>query len=92
MEKQYYDYLKSIVTKIELLKKANHLGILRILIRDNEECINENKNGIYVNLSEVNQETIQRIQKYLDYIAFQEQNLNTIESMQEDVKNCYIKT
>ena len=85
-DKQYFDYLKTMVFKIEQMKKQNHLGILRILMNDNEECINENKNGIYINLSEVNRETIQRIQKYIDYISFQEDNLNSIETKQKNVK------
>lgn len=88
-EKQYYDSLKTIVAKIEQMKKTNHIGILRILMKTNEDCINENKNGIYVNLSEVDPETISSIQKYLEYIEFQEQNLTTIEAKQEDVKKLF---
>jgi|LauGreDrversion4_1035100.scaffolds.fasta_scaffold20415_1 hypothetical protein len=85
-DKTYFETLKCMVTKIDTMQKSHHIGILRILMQTDEDYINENKNGIYVNLSEVNKTTIISIQKYLDYIEFQEKNLNKIEAKQEDVK------
>ena len=42
--------LKNIRNKIENLDKNNHIDILKILINNNF-FINENKNGVFINLS-----------------------------------------
>lgn len=86
----YFEFLKSLAIKIERLPHHYHLGILQIIMKDEEECINENKNGIYVNMSELTRQTIATIKKYLDYIHFQEQNLNKIEAEQEIVKSNFV--
>lgn len=83
----YFDFLKILTNDIEQLPPHYHIGILQIIMKDEEECINENKNGIYVNMSELKRKTIATIKKYLDYIHFQEQNLHKIEAEHENVKS-----
>jgi hypothetical protein len=83
----YFEFLRLLSIKIEQMKKNTHVGILRIIAKDNETVINENKNGIHVNLSELNHGTIETICKYIEYIQLQEQNLDSIQAKQEDVKS-----
>jgi hypothetical protein len=83
----YFEFLKILTNEIEQLPSHYHIGILQIIMKDEEECINENKNGIYVNMSELKRKTIATIKKYLDYIYFQEQNLHKIEAEHENVKS-----
>jgi hypothetical protein len=88
----YFDYLKQLTTKIEDMQKPYHIGILQILLKYDEACINENKNGIYINMSELKDITVKHIQDYLDYIVFQEKNLNFMQAKQDDVaKNILMK-
>jgi hypothetical protein len=87
---EYYESLRVMSTKIEQLKPVNHISILRIIVKDNnEELINENRNGIHINLSELSHHTISNIQKYLDYIFLQEQHLNKMQAKQEDIKSAF---
>jgi len=75
--------LKQLSDKIEKLPKTNHLGILQILHKNNKHLINENKNGIHVNFSEVDKKTIQKINDYVEYVELQQSNLLEIEEKQE---------
>lgn len=87
IETNYFEFLKLLTNEIEQLPHHYHIGILQIIMKDEEECINENKNGIYVNMSELKRKTIATIKKYLEYIHFQEQNLHKIEAEHENVKS-----
>ena len=49
--------------------------------------LNENKNGIFVNMSFLSKEVIQEIDKYVNYIQEQMEALQTIEYQKEEFKN-----
>ena len=78
--------LESMKTMIESLSKIQHIEILKILKKNSSVKINENRNGVYINLSYVPEETIDEITKYLDYIKDQERNLEQFESKKEEFK------
>jgi len=58
--------------KIENMSKIQHIEILKILKKYKQVKLNENKNGVYVNLSYLKKEIIEEIEKYVFYI--EEQN------------------
>jgi hypothetical protein len=58
--------------KIETMSKIQHIEILKILKNFKQVKINENKNGVYVNLSFLKKEIVEEIEKYVYYI--EEQN------------------
>jgi hypothetical protein len=74
---------------IENMDKFNQIEILRILHKHKDITLNENKYGIHVNLSELNENILKEIMLYLDYIKNQEKNLIEIEQQKEDFKNTY---
>lgn len=76
---------------VEKKNKEHHIEILRILIK-NKVTINENNNGIFVNLSNVDKNTIIEMQNYLVYINEQEKTLNMLEDIKEEYKNNFFKT
>jgi hypothetical protein len=80
--------LDNIKNIIEGLNKHHQVEILKILDRSNCK-LNENKSGVYVNMSYLNEETIQELEKYLDYIKDQEESLVTMEHQKEEFKNTY---
>ena len=76
------DLLK-IKDELEKISKEHQVEILRILI-ENKVTVNENSNGIFVNLSNVSEDIIINLQNYLNYISEQEKTLNTFESTKEE--------
>ena len=57
-------YLENLKKKIEMLEKHHQIEILKILIEQDTK-INENKSGIFVNMSTLEKEIIEQIEKYL---------------------------
>lgn len=75
--------------KIEQLSKVHQIEVLRILHRDSQVCLNENKNGVLVNLVDVSPQTLNHINIYLDYIQKQEINLLQIEEKREILRTTF---
>ena len=74
---------------IEKMTKFNQIAILRILNGFDDVIINENRNGIHINLSELSDEVIKKLQEYTNYVNTQETTLNQDEKQKEDIKNIY---
>jgi hypothetical protein len=82
------DILEQLKNKIESLNKYHQLEVLKILSKT--LCkINENKSGVYVNLSFLEKSVIDELFKYLEYIKEQEETLKTMEYQKEEFKNSY---
>jgi len=74
---------------IENLSKFNQIEVLRILTKHSQVTINENKYGIHINLSELEQSIIDELLVYIQYINTQEIELNNIEKQKEEYKNIF---
>ena len=70
--------LLDIKSDIEAQSKDHQIEILRILV-ENKIQINENNNGVFVNLTKVDEDIILKIKKYLKYIKEQNTALDSIE-------------
>jgi hypothetical protein len=81
--------LSAIRDSIELMTKFNQIEILRILSSCKDVTINENKYGIHINLTEMNNKIIENLKVYIDYVNTQEINLNNMEKEKEDCLNIY---
>jgi NTP pyrophosphatase (non-canonical NTP hydrolase) len=81
--------LNYIRESIENMNKFNQVEILRILNKNNNVTLNENKYGIHINLSEVKKEILDELTVYINYVNTQEITLKTIEQQKEDYKNTY---
>uniref|UniRef100_A0A6C0B1J9 NET domain-containing protein n=1 Tax=viral metagenome TaxID=1070528 RepID=A0A6C0B1J9_9ZZZZ len=84
-----YAELNSIREKIESMPKFNQVEILRILHKDNQVTLNENKYGTFINLTDLSQNMIELLKTYINYVNTQEYNLNTLEKQKEEFKNIY---
>jgi hypothetical protein len=80
--------LENIKISIEIMNKYNQIEILKIL-QKNTCKINENKSGVYINLSFLSEKTIVELEKYIDYTKDQEESLNTMEYQKEEFKNAF---
>ena len=79
--------LSILCNKIENMSKMHQIGVLKILNKNCKHLINENKNGIYVNLSEIDHESLTQIKQYILYVNDQETSLFEMEEKQNIYKN-----
>ena len=72
--------------RIENLSKHHQIEALRILAKNNSIIMNENKNGVFINLTEQDETVLTQLEDFLNYVAVQQQHLNTIEDKQEEME------
>ena len=91
MSEQNFDLnkLTFIRNQIESMSKFNQIEVLRILSKYNQSIINENKYGIHINLTELDNEILIELMNYIKYVNTQETYLTTIEQEKEKYKNTY---
>jgi hypothetical protein len=91
MSDELYDSTKinNIREQIEIMTKFNQIEILRILTKNKNVIINENKNGIHINLSELDADILQELCVYIKYVNTQEIYLNNAEQEKEQYKNTF---
>jgi hypothetical protein len=79
--------LESMKNNIEKMGKIHHMEILKILKKYPAVKLNENRNGVYINVSYLPDEVIEELQKFLEYLQEQESNLELIETQKEEYKH-----
>ena len=77
--------------KIESLTKNYHIEIGRIL-QENKININENQNGLFINLTNIDVSVIKKLQDFLEYVDLQESHINVIEHAKEGLKDTFFKS
>lgn len=82
------EYLNRLKNQIEGMEKHHQIEILKILSK-NLCKLNENKSGVYVNMTFLEQPIIEELEEYIKYMKEQEENLNTTEYQKEEFKNSY---
>ena len=79
--------LQMIKTKIESMTKEQHIEILNIIKTSSIVSINENKSGVFINLSYLETDVLNSIKKYMDYVSDQESILTQFENMKTNLLN-----
>ena len=83
--------LNTLKENIERLNKFHQIEILKIL-KEGESCtLNENKNGVFINLTSVSEKTIIQMERYLEYVKKQEEQLNDVEQQKDILSNTFFK-
>lgn len=77
-------------SKIEKLDKIHQTKILEIMISNNIKY-SENRNGIFLNMENLNKKTIREIEKNLEYFQKQEKTLTDIETIKDELNNEYFE-
>jgi hypothetical protein len=83
------EVLEDIKTKIESMSKYHQIEVLKILTKNACNKLNENKSGVYVNLSFLPPNTIGELKQYIEYTEDQEESLITMEYQKEEFKNAF---
>jgi hypothetical protein len=81
--------LEDIKNKIESMDKIHHIEILKILKKSAAIKLNENKSGIFVNLSFLSTTVLDEIKKYIHYIKVQETSISHLETQCDNFKNTF---
>jgi len=69
---------------IENMPIVHQIEILRILNAKHTQ-INENKNGVFVNISKLNNELLHELYDYMTYVIKQEKQLNEVEEHKQSL-------
>jgi proline dehydrogenase len=77
--------------KIETLSQFHQIEILKILKKDDTCTLNENTNGVFINLTNVDTTVVAKLTNYLDYVKEQESQLNEIEQQKSSLSNTFFK-
>jgi hypothetical protein len=83
--------IKNIKDRIEDMNKHHQIEVLRILKKDKNIILNENSNGIFVNLTDLDQSVVDDLEKYINYVDKQLNNIETIETQKEILENTFFK-
>lgn len=73
--------IKKIVENYNIEQQEDILNIIR---EGDDISINENKNGFFINLTNLDNNIITKIEKYMEYIVLQENHLINIESQKKE--------
>lgn len=76
------NYLMKLKDDIERLPIFHQIEILRILQTKNTN-LNENKNGIFINITKLSDDTLLQIEEYIEYVNAQEKHLSEAEEQKK---------
>ncbi len=83
--KELYLKKKKLMENIKKLSKDEHIEIFKIFLEDNISY-SENNNGIFINLNNVKEKTLDNILKYIEYIEIKKSDLMNDEVKVEEKK------
>ena len=83
--------LNNIKERIENLNKFHQVEILKLLKTSDNATLNENKNGIFINMTSLSNKVIVELEKYLEYVDKQETRLGVIEQQKSLLSNTFFK-
>jgi len=89
MNTEEVHHLEDIKYKVEKMSKSNQIEILKILNNHKNIKLNENKSGVYVNLSFLPSNIIKEIENYIEYVTAQEDSLKQLEMKKDLFKSTY---
>ena len=81
--------IKEIKDQIELMDKQHQIEVLRILNNNKNIILNENSNGVFVNLTELDDKVIKKLTDYISYVTTQTNNIKMIETKKEEIENTF---
>tara|TARA_Y100000389_G_C17467422_1_gene526918 strand:- start:5335 stop:5661 length:327 start_codon:yes stop_codon:yes gene_type:complete len=88
-EKKYLNSdLENIKKTIEKMSKNHHIEIANIL-KSNNILLNENNNGIFINLSNLSNSVVKSLEDYINFVDNQNNILIQDEKIKTKIENTY---
>lgn len=72
--------------RIEALSKHHQIEALRLLTSFKSINMNENNNGVFINLTEQDDNVMKQLEDFLNYVDLQQKHLHKIEDQQEKIE------
>jgi gamma-glutamylcyclotransferase (GGCT)/AIG2-like uncharacterized protein YtfP len=82
-------HLLRISEQIEATSKFNHIEVVRLLNEYPEITLTENKYGVHINLTNVPNHVIEKLDMFINHVQRQEKLLSDVERQKEEFKNIY---
>jgi hypothetical protein len=83
--------LKQLKDRIEALNQHHQIQILKIITQHNV-AYTENKNGSFVNLTNIDEGVVSKLAEYLSYVDEQETQLKEVENQKTELSKQYFKS
>ena len=83
--------LNKLKTKIELLDKKDQINILQVFKKHNNILLNENSNGTFINITDIDKLLYDELLKFISYIEMQKQYINKDEEKKNILEETYFK-
>ena len=77
--------LQTIKDTIEQFNKLQQIEVLKLFIKDNTN-MSENNNGTFINLTEISDSTLIKLEKYIVFVNTQQNQLLTLEQEKDFIK------
>ena len=83
------DRLKRIKIRIEKMDKINQISILYMITKNKSIKYTENNNGTFINLSNIEDDMLLKIEDFIQYIELQKFDIEDIEKKKDYIENIY---
>lgn len=83
--------IDNIKEKIENMNKHHQIEVLRILKNDKNIVLNENNNGVFVNISYLDKMTLEQLVQYIEYVDNQIVNIESVETQKNIIETTFFK-
>ena len=82
--------LQTIKDIMENMNKSQQIEILKLLIQ-HSVSLSENSNGTFINLSDLNENTLNELEKYIEFVNKQHSQLLNMEEEKANIKKEFFK-
>ena len=82
--------LKQLKDRIEALNQHHQIQVLKIVTQNNV-AYTENKNGSFVNLTNIDEAVVSKLTDYLNYVDEQESQLTEVENQKNELTKQFFK-
>ena len=88
---QKTERLKRIKSKIEKMDKDNQISALYMISKNKTIKYSENNNGTFINLSNIQDDVLTKIEEFIEYIELQKFQIDDIEHKKAYIENIHFK-
>ena len=84
-----YEKLVYVKENIEKMSKYHQQEILEILKKYENVILNENNNGVFINLSNLDSDVIKKLEEYIEYFNTQQEYIDIIEIKKRSIETSF---